>query len=137
VIHRALEVAGVAADGVEAVYLTGSGHPRHDACELDLVARALPAGRARLTALTPLVGEHAGLGALRAAAAALAVAGSPVPTLPDLAEPIRGDLRFVTNPAKSRSDGAPRTALVHGLARGGGHVALVLRPWHERRGAAA
>jgi 3-oxoacyl-[acyl-carrier-protein] synthase II len=137
VIHRALEVAGVAADGVEAVYLTGSGHPRHDACELDLVARALPTGRARLTALTPLVGEHAGLGALRAAAAALAVAGSPVPALPDLAEPIRGDLRFVTNPAKSRSDGAPRTALVHGLARGGGHVALVLRPWHERRGAAA
>ena len=60
---------------IEVAYLTGSGHPAHDACELDLVARALPAGRARLTALTPLVGEHAGLGALRVAAAALAVAG--------------------------------------------------------------
>jgi 3-oxoacyl-[acyl-carrier-protein] synthase II len=137
VIYRALQAAGVAAGSVEAAYLTGSGHPAHDACELDLVGQALGPGRARLTALTPLVGEHAGLGALRAAAAALAVGGSPVPALPDLAEPIRRDLRFVTNATKSQSEGAPRTALVHGLARGGGHVALVLRPDHARREAAA
>jgi 3-oxoacyl-(acyl-carrier-protein) synthase len=137
VIRRALQAAGVTADSVEAAYLTGSGHPAHDACELDLVGRALESGRARLTALTPLVGEHAGLGALRAAAAALAVAGSPVPSLTELTEPIRRDLRFATDPERSRSEGAPNTALVHGLARGGGHVALVLRPWHERREAAA
>jgi 3-oxoacyl-(acyl-carrier-protein) synthase len=137
VIRRALQAAGVEAESVEAAFLTGSGHPAHDACELDLVGRALGPGRARLTALTPLVGEHAGLGALRAAAAALAVAGAPVPALPDLAEPIRRDLRFVTDPAASRAAGAPRAALVHGLARGGGHVALVLRPWPERPEAAA
>jgi hypothetical protein len=83
------------------------------------------------------VGEHAGLGAMRAAAAALAVAGSPVPALPDLTEPIRRDLRFVTDPAQTRADGAPRTTLVHGLARGGGHVALVLRSWAARRETAA
>jgi 3-oxoacyl-[acyl-carrier-protein] synthase II len=137
VIRRALEVAGVASDGVEAAYLTGSGHPTHDACELDLVDRALPAGRARLTALTPLVGDHAGLGALRAAAAALAVAGSALPGLPDLAEPIRSDLRFVRAAAAIRSEAAPRTALVHGLARGGSHVALIVRAWDEAPKAAA
>ncbi len=137
VLRRALEVAGIAAEDVEAAYLTGSGHPAHDACELDLVARALPSGRARLTALTPLVGQHAGLGVLHAASAALAVAGSAVPALPDLVEPVRPDLRFVRDPAESRSAGAPRTALVHGLARGGTHVALVLRAWDGRLEVAA
>ncbi len=132
-VRRALASAGVAPEAVETAYLTGSGHPEHDACELDLVARTLGGGRARLTALTPLVGEHAGLGALRAAAAALAVAGSGVSALPDLSEPIRHDLRFV----ESRSEGAPETALVHGLARGGSHVALVLRTFGQDRKAAA
>ena len=136
-VRRALAAAGVAAEAVEAAYLTGSGHPAHDACELDLVARALGSGRAHLTALTPLAGEHAGLGALRAAAAALAVAGSAVPALPDLSEPIRPDLRFVTRPTESGAGAAPRTALVHGLARGGTHVALVLRAWGEALKAAA
>jgi 3-oxoacyl-(acyl-carrier-protein) synthase len=136
-IRRALEVAGVPAEAVEAAYLTGSGHPEHDACELDLVAGALPPGRARLTALTPLVGEHAGLGALRVAAAALGVAGSAVPALPDLAEPIRPELGFVRDRAASRLEPAPRTALVHGLARGGSHIALVLRAWARMREAAA
>jgi 3-oxoacyl-[acyl-carrier-protein] synthase II len=138
-VHRALAAAGVPCEAVGAAYLTGSGHPEQDACELDLVARALGvgAGRVRLTALTPLVGEHAGLGALRAAAAALAVAGSGVSALPDLSEPIRRDLRFVTRPTESRSDGAPETALVHGLARGGTHVALVLQAFGQDRKAAA
>jgi 3-oxoacyl-(acyl-carrier-protein) synthase len=126
----------VAPEAVETAYLTGSGHPEHDACELDLVARAVGGGRARLTALTPLVGEHAGLGALRAAAAALAVAGSRVSGLPDLSEPIRHDLRFVVG-SESRSEGTPGTALVHGLARGGAHIALVLRTFGRDRKAAA
>jgi len=126
-IRRGLEAAGVTAEAIETVYLTGSGRPAQDACELDLVARTLPPGHARLTALTPLAGEHAGLGGLRTAAAALALAGSAVPALPDLVEPIRADLRFVTAPAERRRDAAPKAVLVHGLARGGTHVALVLR----------
>jgi 3-oxoacyl-(acyl-carrier-protein) synthase len=136
-VRRALAASGVACEAVGAAYLTGSGHPEQDACELDLVSRALGAGagHARLTALTPLVGAHAGLGTLQVAAAALAVAGSGVPALPGLSEPIRQDLRFVTRPAES--DGAPETALVHGLARGGTHVALVLRAFREGRKAAA
>jgi 3-oxoacyl-[acyl-carrier-protein] synthase II len=134
-VHGARVAAGVTEEAVEVAYLTGVGHPAHDACELDLVARALPSRRARLTALTPLAGEHAGLGALRVATAALAVAGrSPVPPLPDLAHPVRPDLRFVTRPAGGSPEVAPRTALVHGLARGGSHVALVLRALEGRSG---
>jgi 3-oxoacyl-(acyl-carrier-protein) synthase len=136
-VRHALAAAGVPPDAVDAAYLTGSGHPAHDACELDLVARALPSGQTHLTALTPLAGGHAGLGALRVAAAALAVAGSAVPALADLAEPIRPDLRFVTRGAESGSGAAPRTVLVHGLARGGTHVALVLRQAGQGRAAAA
>ena len=132
-VRRALAAAGVPSEAVDVAYLTGTGHPAHDACELDLVANALGSGPARLTALTPLVGDHAGLGGLRVAAAALSVAGSPVPALPALAEPIRPDLRFVRGPVEVRSG----TALVHALARGGAHVALVLRAFDRRRKAAA
>jgi 3-oxoacyl-[acyl-carrier-protein] synthase II len=131
-VRRALAAAGVAADAVDLAYLTGAGHPAHDACELDLVARALPGGGARLTALTPLVGQHAGLGALRAAAAALAVAGSGVAPLSDLSEPIRQDLQFARRPTDARAESPPATALVHGLARGGTHVALLLRAFDPR-----
>ena len=133
-VRRSLAAATLTSDAVEVAYLTGSGHPAHDACELDLVARALPAGRARLTALTPLAGAHAGLGALRVAAAALAVAGAAIPALPDLSDPVRPDLRFVTDPNGGRPAVAPRVVLVHGLARGGTHVALVLRASGPVRG---
>jgi 3-oxoacyl-(acyl-carrier-protein) synthase len=131
-IRRGLAAADVAADAIEAVFLTGSGRAKQDACELDLVARVFLPGRARVTALTPLAGEHAGLGALRAAAAALAVAGSAIPALPDLSEPVRSDLRFVTDSTEDQG-GAPRAALVHGLARGGAHVALVFRASDQPR----
>jgi 3-oxoacyl-(acyl-carrier-protein) synthase len=126
-VRRALEVAGVSANAVDVAYLTGAGHPEHDACELDLVARALGPTRARLTALTPMVGEHAGLSSLRAAAAALAIAGGAVPALPDLADPIRPELALVTPADWGRPGRPPATALVHGLARGGSHVALVFQ----------
>ena len=132
-VRRALAAAGVHAQTVEVGYLTGSGHPAHDACELDLVTKALDGAAPHLTALTPLAGDHAGLGVLRVAAAALAVGGTPVPALTALVQPIRPDLRFVREPVTLRSG----TALVHGLARGGAHVAFVLRAFDGRRLAAA
>ena len=55
----------------------------------------------------------------------------------DVGEPIRPDLRFSTRTAESQADRVPPTALVHGLARGGSHVALVLRAWGEGSKAAA
>ncbi len=89
-VRRALGARPAAtAEAIDVAYLTGAGHPAHDACELDLVARALRRGRARLTALTPLVGEHAGLGGpacgrRRARRGGLRGGGAPRP-----AEPIR------------------------------------------------
>jgi hypothetical protein len=58
-----------------------------------------------------------------AAAAATTIARGRLPGLPDLAAPLRDDFAFATGPAREI---AARTVLVHGLARGGGHAALVL-----------
>jgi 3-oxoacyl-[acyl-carrier-protein] synthase II len=128
VVRDALARAGLVAEAVEAACLTGAGHPGQDACELDLIAGAFArpgAPRPRLTAITPLAGEHGGLGALRVWAAACAIAGDGVPALPDLREPVRQDLVFVQpGPAPAHR---PRVVLVHGLARGGTQAALVLR----------
>jgi 3-oxoacyl-[acyl-carrier-protein] synthase II len=128
VIRRALAEAGVVAADVGAAYLTGGADPRQDACELDLVGAAF-AGRRRagprLTALTPLAGEHAGLGVLRVVAAALLTLGAGrLPRLPELETPVRPGFDFVAR--DSSPDVETRAALVHGLARGGSHVALIL-----------
>jgi act minimal PKS ketosynthase (KS/KS alpha) len=127
VVRRALALAEVAPADVDAVYASGHGDRELDACELDLLAaafRSRAAGAPPLTALTPLAGEHAGLGGLRvAAAAATTIARGRLPGLPDLAAPLRDDFAFATGPAREI---AARTVLVHGLARGGGHAALVL-----------
>ena len=126
VIRRAVRAAGIRPDDLDAVYCTGTGDPAQDACELDLLAAAL-SGRPRLTALTPRAGEHSGLGGLRVAAAAVAtLRGGRLPGLPDLAHPVRDDLAFATGPADEPI--VARAVLVHGLARGGGHAALVLTP---------
>ncbi len=126
VIRRSLAAAGLRPADVDAVYCTGTGDPDQDACELDLLAAALD-GTPRLTALTPRAGEHAGLGVLRVAAAAVAtLGGGRLPGLPDLADPVRHDLAFATDPAGESI--AARAVLVHGIARGGGHAALVLTP---------
>jgi 3-oxoacyl-[acyl-carrier-protein] synthase II len=128
VIGRALAAAGLEAAEVGAIYLTGTGDPEQDDCELDLIGGVFDPKRGiapRLTALTPLAGEHAGLGALRVAAAAVTtVAAGRLPGLPDLATPVREGFAFATGPAGPVPPGRP--ALVHGLARGGGHAALVL-----------
>jgi 3-oxoacyl-(acyl-carrier-protein) synthase len=127
VVRQALAAAAVAPEAVGAVYASGHGERELDACELDLLDAAFPArgaGAPRLTALTPLAGEHAGLGGLRvAAAAATTLAGGRLPGLPDLATPVRDDFAFARGPA---CEIATRAVLVHGLARGGGHAALVL-----------
>jgi 3-oxoacyl-[acyl-carrier-protein] synthase II len=126
VIRRALARAGV--DRVAAVYLTGTGDPEPDACELDLVASALGGGSRPalppLTALTPLAGAHAGLDVLSVAAGAAAtIAGGWLPALPDLVEPIRPDLPLAVEPLSLEAE----TVLVHGFARGGTEAALILR----------
>ncbi|MBI3458108.1 MAG: hypothetical protein HY002_20225 [Candidatus Rokubacteria bacterium] len=130
VVRRALASARATPAEVDAVYLTGTGDPAQDACELDLIDALFEARAGAhpwLTALTPLAGEHAGLGGLRVAAAAVAtLADRRLPGLPNLAAPVREDLPFAIGPACELP--RARAVLVHGLARGGGHAALVLRP---------
>jgi hypothetical protein len=104
-IAAALAEAGVDAGAIAWVYGSSSGDGPRDTWERALLARAL--GReVPLASLAPLLGQHAGLGALRVAAAGWsAVTG-----------------RLVDPPV----DVPAGPGLVHGVARGGTHVALVV-----------
>ncbi len=89
--------------GFRRCYGSGNGDPALDDWECALLARDLGGGRAKPNlvppvSLAPLFGQHGGLGALRVGAAALDASRGMGPVL------------------------------VHGIARGGCRVALVLRP---------
>src|SRR5262245_19663985 len=102
VVRRALAAADVAAADLDAIYASGHGDRELDACELDLLDAAFrprSAAAPRVTALTPLAGEHAGLGGLRVAAAVTTLGRGRLPGLPDLAAPVRDDFAFATGPA--------------------------------------
>lgn len=104
-IQAALAAAGVEAAAVGRVYAATNGDPARDAWEEKLLDAACP-HRPPRTALRALLGDHAGLGPLGVAAAALA------------------------SHARGARDEAPRAGtavgLVHGVARGGAHVAIVV-----------
>jgi 3-oxoacyl-(acyl-carrier-protein) synthase len=106
-IAAALAEADVSAQAIGWVYGSSSGDAARDAWEAALLARALGHG-ATVASLAPLVGQHAGLGALRVAAALWTAASGRLPT-----------------PAVDVPRGP---GLVHGVARGGTHVALVVGP---------
>jgi 3-oxoacyl-[acyl-carrier-protein] synthase II len=98
-VARLLRARGGAA--VARCYGSANGDPAVDDWERALLTRDLPGARAGLlppTALAPLFGQHGGLGALRAGAAALDV------------------------------ERGASSVLVHGIARGGCRTALVLEP---------
>ena len=98
-VARLLRARGGAA--VARCYGSANGDPAVDDWERALLTRDLPGARAGLlppTALAPLFGQHGGLGALRAGAAAL------------------------------DAERGASAVLVHGIARGGCRTALVLEP---------
>ena len=101
--------AGRSHRGPAWIYASASGDAARDAWETRVLAAALGPASLPTVSLSPLLGQHAGLGALRVAAAAWTARSG---LLPDDAggEPTR-----VSGPG-----------LVHGLARGGSHVALVI-----------
>jgi 3-oxoacyl-[acyl-carrier-protein] synthase II len=105
-IGAAIERAGGAAPGW--LYASASGDGRRDAWECRVLAAALGTIPPSVS-LAPLLGHHAGLGALHVAAAAWTARSGLLPRV-DGGTPVR-----VTG-----------EGLVHGLARGGGHVALVV-----------
>lgn len=104
-IASALAEADVDPSAITWVYGSSSGDGPRDAWETALLARAL--GRpVTVASLAPLLGQHAGLGALRVAAATWTAASG-----------------LLGQPPASV---APGPGLVHGIARGGTHVALVV-----------
>jgi 3-oxoacyl-(acyl-carrier-protein) synthase len=108
VIARALDMAGLGAADVGWIYRSASGDAPLDRWESAVIERAL--GRMPpQTTLGGARGHHAGLGALRVAAAAWTARSGLLPL-------DRDDVARV-----SRGPG-----LVHGLGRGGTHVALVV-----------
>lgn len=123
VITRALAQARLAPDSIGWAYLSGTGDPPLDDWQLELVRAAFGAHRPCLTSLTPLAGDHAGLGTLRVAAAAWTAQTRRLPGLLGLREPVRDDCVFATIPGTPVS---ADTGVVHGVARGGTEVALVI-----------
>lgn len=106
-IAESLAEAGLAADAIRWVYGSASGDGPRDAWERALLATALGPDVV-LGSLGRLFGQHAGLGALRVAVAAWSA----------------GTGRLVDPPLP-----VPRgPGLVHGIARGGSHVSLVVGP---------
>ena len=106
-IAGALAEADLEAGAITWVYGSSSGDGPRDAWERALLSRAL--GRpVSVASLAPLLGQHAGLGALRVAAATWTAASG----------------LFGPPPARV----GPGPGLVHGVARGGTHVALVVGP---------
>jgi 3-oxoacyl-[acyl-carrier-protein] synthase II len=104
-IGEALAEAGLAPRDVHWVYSSSSGPGGRAAWERGLLARAL--GReVAASSLSARLGEHAGLGALRVATAAWSAASGTL----------------VDPPANV----TPGPGLVHGVAHGGTHVALVV-----------
>lgn len=104
----ALERAGLEGGHVPWVYASASGDAERDAWEERLLERALAPACPPRARLAPLLGQHAGVGALAVAAAAWTAQSGRLPGRTAITEPGPG--------------------LVHGVARGGGHVALVVGP---------
>jgi len=108
-VEEALRHAGRPAPGW--MYVSASGDGRRDAWEARVLSAALGARRPPAVSLAELVGHHAGLGALHVAAAAWTARSGVLPAS--------------AGGAPARVSGC---GLVHGLARGGSQVALVVEP---------
>jgi 3-oxoacyl-[acyl-carrier-protein] synthase II len=111
-IQAVLDDAGVKATELGAVYSSASGDRARDAWEAGVLSAALGPEVPPAAALARLLGRHAGLGVLRVAAAAWTARSGLLPA--------------ATEPVTAMTRVWPRAGLVHGLARGGTHVALVV-----------
>ncbi|MBI4635918.1 MAG: hypothetical protein HY727_06160 [Candidatus Rokubacteria bacterium] len=122
-IAAALEAAATALDEVGWVYASASGDWARDAWERALLAAALGGAPRAVASLGFLVGHHAGAGALGVAAGAWT---SRSGLLPVTAAPGADADRAPAPVAPVRV--RPGPGLVHGVARGGTHVALAVGP---------
>ena len=127
VLDQALAEAAVHPEDVGMAYLSSCGDPQHDAMELACIADTFGPHGPLLTSVTHLTGEYGGLGTFRVAAAAATVHQGISPTLDYLCQPIRTDVRFAVRPVAP----SPAVVLVHGLASGGVHTAILIGRLHN------
>jgi 3-oxoacyl-(acyl-carrier-protein) synthase len=127
VLDQALAEAGVPPEDVGMAYLSGCGEPQHDTLELACIADTFGPHGPVLTSVTHLTGEYGGLGTFRVAAAAVTVRQGISPRLDYLRQPIRPDVRFAVQPVAP----PPAVVLVHGLAPGGVHTAILIGRLHD------
>jgi 3-oxoacyl-[acyl-carrier-protein] synthase II len=110
-IADALAAAGATPADVGWVYGSASDDAARARWETDVLARALGARVPPVSALARSVGRYAGLGVVRVAAGAWTARSGLLPAAGETLEVARV---------------RPGRGLVHGLARGGAHVALVV-----------
>lgn len=123
-ILAALDAARAAPTDIQWVYSSASGDPTEDAAQLAALRRAFPASRPAVTSLSPLAGEHAGLGALHVAAAMRTLRDGQLPGIATLQVPRPEAAGFAVGPGLHRAGRGP--GLIHGVARRGDQVALVV-----------
>jgi len=120
VVQLALERTGGRVQDVGWVYASLGGDAARDAWERSVLEAALAPHRPPLAALGMLWGQHAGLGALRIAAAAWTARSGLLPVT-SLDEP-------GVRPRVNITRVSAGLGLVHGVARGGAHAAIVVGP---------
>jgi 3-oxoacyl-(acyl-carrier-protein) synthase len=133
ILDQALVEAAVHPADVGMAYLSSCGDPQHDAMELACIADTFGQPGPLLTSVTHLTGEYGGLGVFRVAAAVVTVRQGISPRLDYLCQPIRTDVRFAVQPVAL----PPAVVLVHGLAPGGVHTAMLIGRLHDTSNTAA
>ena len=117
-VARALAKARLSGGDVGWVYNSANGDPARDSWERSLLDRALAPNRPPTTSLSLLAGHHAGMGAMRVAAAAWTARAGLLPLVTS---------RFPSSTVEVvRVPAMP--GLVHGVARGGNQAALIVGP---------
>jgi 3-oxoacyl-(acyl-carrier-protein) synthase len=127
VLDQALAEAAVRPEDVGMAYLSSCGDPQHDTMELACIADTFGPPGPLLTSVTHLTGEYGGLGTFRVAAAVATVRQGISPRLDYLRQPIRTDVRFAVQSVAP----PPAMVLVHGLAPGGVHAAILIGRLHD------
>lgn len=125
-IPAALGAAGLKPGDIGWIYGGAPGAPAQDGAELAAIRRVFRGESPVLTSLAPVCGEHAGLGAVRVAAAAWTARAGRLPGVVSLRAPRSLARGLAAGPGLHRVTAGP--GLVLGVSRGGDSVALVVAP---------